>query len=69
MEMNCTCFENMFCLSLPAKSEKRLNLQKRILAKLQPFFVDVTEIVLTQKILILELSNQVLEPVCFKDLE
>ena len=62
-----TCFENSFCPSLPAKSQKKLNLPKRPLAKLQPFFVDVTIIVLTQQICILELLNQVLKHVCFKD--
>ena len=38
-------------------------------AKLQPFFVNVTTIVLMQQICILELSNQVLKLLFFKDLE
>ena len=58
-----------FCPLLTAKSQKKLNLPKGLLAKLQPFVVDVTIIVLTQQICILELSNQVLKLVCFKDLE
>ena len=40
-----------------------------LLAKPQPFFVDVTIVVLTQQICILELLNQVLKLVCFKDVE
>ena len=47
----------------------KVNLPKRLLVKLQPFFVDVTVIVLMQQIHILELSNQVLKLVCFKDLK
>ena len=58
-----------FCPSLLAKSQKKLNLPKRLLAKLQPFIVEVAVIVLTQQICILELPNQVLKLVCFKDLE
>ena len=47
-KIKCTCFENNFCPSLLAKSQKNVNLQNaRLLAKLQPFFVDVTIIVLT----------------------
>ena len=42
--------ENIFCLSLRAKSQKKSNLPERPLAKLQPFFVDVAIIVLTQQI-------------------
>ena len=68
-KINCTFFWNIFCPSLPAKSQKKLNLLKRLLAKLQAFFVDVTIIVLTQQICILELSNQVLKLVSFKYLE
>ena len=64
-EIKCTHFKNIFCLSLPAKSQKKLNLPKKLLAKLQPFFVDITIIVLAQIICILELSNQVLKCVCF----
>ena len=64
-KIKCTCFENIFCPSLQGKSKKKLNLPKRPLAKLQPFFVDVTIIVLTQQICLLELSNQVLELVVF----
>ena len=45
----CTCFESIFCPSLPANSQKMLNLPKRPLQKLQPFFVDVTMIVLRQQ--------------------
>ena len=33
-KIKCTCFENIFCPSLPAKSQKKLNLPKRQLAKL-----------------------------------
>ena len=62
-------FREYFYHSLPAKSQKKLNLTKELLAKFQPFFVHVTIIVLTQQICILELSNQVLKLVCFKDLE
>ena len=64
-----TCFESSFRPSLPAKSQKKLNLPKRPLEKLQPFFVDVTIIVLTQQICILELSIQALKLVYVKDLE
>ena len=67
-KIKCTCFENTFCPSLPAKSQEKLNLPKRPLEKLQPFFVDVTITVLTQQICILELSEQLLKFVCFKDL-
>ena len=45
------------------QTRKKVELTKR------PFFVDFTIIVLTQQICILELSNQVLKLVCFKDLE
>ena len=41
-----TCFD-YFCPPLPAKPQKKLNLPKGLLAKLQPFFVNVTTIVLT----------------------
>ena len=68
-KIKCTCFDNIFCPSLPAKSQKKLNLPKMLLAKLQPFFVDVMIIVLTQQVCILELSNQILKLVRFKDLE
>ena len=66
-KIKCTCFENIFCPSLPAESQKKLNLPK-----LQPLYVDVTIIVclvLMQQICILELTNQVLKLVCFRDLE
>ena len=51
------------------QTHKKVELTKRLLTKLQPFFVEVTIIVLTQQICVLELSNQVLKLVCFEDLE
>ena len=51
------------------QTHKKVELTKRLLTKLQPFFVDVMIIVLMQQIYILELSNQVLKLLCFKDLE
>ena len=62
-------FLGYFLSFITSKITEKLNLPKRLLAKLQPFFVDVTIIVLTQPICILELSNQVLKLACFKDLE
>ena len=43
------------------QTHKKVKFTKRLLIKRQPFFVDVTIIVLTQQICILELSNQVLK--------
>ena len=43
-KIKCTCFENNFCPSLLAKARKG---ELTLLTKLQPFFVDVTIIVLT----------------------
>ena len=62
-------FRKYFLSFTTSKSQQKLNLPKRLLANHQPFFVDVTIIVLTQPICILEVSNQVLKLVCFKDLE
>ena len=59
--IKCTGFENNFCPSLLAELWKKLNLPKTLLAKLQPFFVDITIIVLTWQIYTLEPSNQVLK--------
>ena len=67
-KIKCTCFESIFS-SLPGKSQKTLNSTERLLAKLQPFFVDITIIVLMQQICIIKLSDQVLKLVCFNDLE
>ena len=51
-------FREHLCPSLPGKSQKKLNLPKRLLAKIQPFFIDVTIIVLTEQIRILELAKK-----------
>ena len=51
------------------QTHKKVELAKKLLTKLEPFFVDVTTIVLTQQINILELLDQVLKLVCFKDSE
>ena len=69
--IKCSCFKHNFCPSLLGKSQKKGELTKNawLLAKLQPFFVDVMIIVLTQQIYTLEPSNQALKLVCFKDLQ
>ena len=74
METLCLCGPNahvsriVFVLDYQ-QTHRKVELTKRLLTKLQPFFADVTIIVLTQQVCILELSNQVLKLVCFKDLE
>ena len=48
-KIKCTCFENNFRPSLSEESQKKVRLTNTLwlLAKLQPFFLDVTIIVLT----------------------
>ena len=58
-----------YFLPFTASKITEVELTERATSKLQPFSVDVTIIVLTQQICILELSKQVLKLVCFKDLE
>ena len=77
MEMLCLCGPTKYNAHVSRivfvldyqQTHKKVELTKRLLTKLQPFFVDGTVIVLMQQICILELSNQVLKLVCFKDLE
>ena len=49
LQNKCICFGKNFCLWLLAKSKDKDELNKNawLLAKLQPFFVDVTIVVLT----------------------
>ena len=68
-KIECTCFENNFCPSLSPKSQKKVNLPKRLAAgETSAIFLDVTIVVLTYQIYTLEPSNQALKLVCFKDL-
>ena len=62
-------FREYFLPFTASKITEKVELTERATGKLQPFFVDVTKIVLTQQICILELSKHVLKLVCFKDLE
>ena len=68
-KIKCTCFENNFCPSLLAKSQKKVNLPKRlaagetsaILRRRYDNCLDVANYTL-------EPSNKALKLVCFKDL-
>ena len=42
-QIKCTCFKNNFFSFTTSKITEKVNLPKRLLAKLQPFFVDVND--------------------------
>ena len=62
-------FREQFLSFTANKTKEKVELIKKATGKISAIFVDVTIIALKPQICVLELSNQVLKLVCFKDSE
>ena len=62
-------FRKYFLSFTTSKSEKKSNLPKPLLAKLQCFFVDIMINAMMEQMVYSRTINQVLKLVCFKDLD